>query len=340
VSEDVFSKHYIGKHALLLSKEDFPAVFADQKSGRAEGPKLTPSSTVLAVGRISKREWVASIDLYNDGGSPLHITQVIPSCSCMKPVLDGNVVQPGGHAKLTVTGHEEFSGSIARDILIKSDDASKEPCMLPVRGYVDPAIMLDRSLIEIPASLFKTGGELSLGFATDKAILQKDVVVLVDNMPQVSARCELEGGTGKLYLKVAGGGKPGWIRGKVNLHLAGQGTDDAPSILQVLSYIPPEISTTPASIRFGDDGADGLRRSVQLHSQTPIEAARFEWSEASFQANVTASMSNVSAHDASIVLKISSEEALRKLPPVGTLTIHTKSGSVVLTIHTPQFRWE
>ena len=102
VDDASFEKFYgkPGKRA-LLSKQLLSAT--DLGIGAAKPPRLGLSRNMLAVGRISRRDWTEAITLKNDGDRLIEITGIKPSCTCIAASVDRRQLQPGEYAVLSAS---------------------------------------------------------------------------------------------------------------------------------------------------------------------------------------------------------------------------------------------
>ena len=88
---------------------------------------------------LPQRTVSKQFSIRNFGSADLTVERVSTTCGCTAALLDNKVVKPGGSATLRVTFEtRNYSGKVARSVLIKSNDPQRPTLELKLEATVTP----------------------------------------------------------------------------------------------------------------------------------------------------------------------------------------------------------
>ena len=256
--------------ALSLAAPAFAQGAAAPKAVLPEGKKEVGT---VAKGDLIKHTFV----IKNSGTADLLITDVKPACGCTVSEYD-KVVKPGAEGKIALTIEtKQFSGPIAKTVLVLTNDPTMPQLTLHVSGYVKPYVETH------PYGFFRiqaltgesTASELILAsddpaFAPSKVELPykflKSALVEVPEKERVAGKGAKQY---KLTLSSTPEAPEGLLGGYVKLQT---GVKQQPEMeLAISGYIKPTITITPGTINFGnfDPKGETVRRNVMVIDNVP-----------------------------------------------------------------------
>lgn len=274
--------------ALLLSKDPLNTSVLGL-AGPAEperpktGPRLSLAKGVLAVGRILTHDWEQTLTLRNEGNEALEIKDIQSSCICMKPTLDKPVLEPGGSAVLRVKGTQKDSGPFAYHLLIQTNHTTSPAVKLPVRGYLDHPLYLEKPAELLENLLPDTCVERRIGLDLADGLDPMKVKVSIPEGAPLTANVSQDA-DGLAFLSVSWHGRvqPGWHHHRIDLHYS-----DLPGhpamFLQLGAHVLPLLEASPPSLFITDKELDRIwsRRVVLQSRGVKVETLALSWSDSS-----------------------------------------------------------
>lgn len=103
-------------------------------------PCISIENPVINLGNVDPEEGdkEASFVIKNTGRSPLQLTRLIVSCSCVKTQLGSSLIQPGEETSLNVTFYPPYKNGEWRDhIVIESNDPKNKMTKLILKSYLE-----------------------------------------------------------------------------------------------------------------------------------------------------------------------------------------------------------
>lgn len=138
--------------ALLVATSAVAALPASSKTAKsaaasaadAQQPKIVVTDPVKDVGQVTKGSKIShDFVVENKGSAPLLISEVRPSCGCTVVSFD-KAIAPGASGKVhTVVDTTDFSGPIAKDVTVLSNDPNTPRLRLVIKADVRPFVFAD-----------------------------------------------------------------------------------------------------------------------------------------------------------------------------------------------------
>ena len=135
--------------ALLLAA----GATAHAQTADSSAPKLVVPSKIIDVGTVSQGVVVDAVfDLVNEGNRQLVVKAVRPTCGCTVADFDKEIA-PGATGKIKAKlDTKDFSGPIAKSILVMTDDLQDPTVTLVIKADVRPFVeILPRPLVRFNA---------------------------------------------------------------------------------------------------------------------------------------------------------------------------------------------
>jgi len=104
-------------------------------------PKLVAAQAVKDVGRVAKSEKVdVAFVLRNEGGAPLTISDVRPTCGCTVAKFDA-LIAPGASGEVHASvDTADFNGPITKTLTVLSNDPATPRLTLTIKALVQPQV--------------------------------------------------------------------------------------------------------------------------------------------------------------------------------------------------------
>ena len=115
-----------------------PATSPAPTTAAARAPRIEVEPDQFDFGRVLPQRTVSKqFSIRNFGSADLTVERVSTTCGCTAALLDNKVVKPGGSAALRVTFEtRNYSGKVAHDVLIKSNDPQRPTLELKLEATV------------------------------------------------------------------------------------------------------------------------------------------------------------------------------------------------------------
>lgn len=103
-------------------------------------PCISIENPIINLGSVDPQEGIkeASFVIKNTGQSPLQLTRIIVSCSCVKTKLSSSLIPPGEETSLDVSFHPPASnGEWRDDIVVESNDPKNKIAKLTLKSHLE-----------------------------------------------------------------------------------------------------------------------------------------------------------------------------------------------------------
>jgi hypothetical protein len=302
--------------ALLMSREPLVAAklgLADFSTPSMDSRSLRPEKSIIAVGRVYTRHWRNILKLHNESGQKIRIEDVSTEKPCTGGKILANVdsteLNPGDFVRLNTEGEQDELGGFVYRVVIRTDQPEQKELRIPVRGYVEQAILVDEPGIVLPSVNTGEQQRVEVSFDLAEGFKLEDVRVAVPEGAPIAAQIATTAGKRpRLNLTWNGAGSPGWFRYKLELR---PGTDPsyAASPLFVAVQVLPRKSAFPSSLLIADDQASqSWSRKIDIEHRTESRGSfSFSWSDPAFDELLAVSDSGVDGRKQ--VIKIKTKDA-------------------------------
>ena len=181
---------------ILLTFVNFSLTFAQEEALLS---KVKLSKTEYDFGKVLEGEQVtANFELENSGNAPLNIVNQIADCGCIVVSLEKSSILPGEKLPIKVDFDTRgFQGSLAKQVLIKTDNLDQEEIIFSVSGEIEPELKISPNKIfikKIPNRELENQSEIDFQIQVNsesKATIDKitDLSQLLElKEPKVSAK--------------------------------------------------------------------------------------------------------------------------------------------------------
>jgi hypothetical protein len=236
-------------------------------AGAQGGPNMVVEEKIKDVGTVAQGE-VVDVDfkIINEGGDPLQIKAVRPTCGCTVADYDKEIAAGGEGFVKAKLDTKDFSGPISKSILIMTNDPREPTVSVVIKAIVQPFVeVLPRPLIRFNAVQKEPMTERVVIVATepdrDFAVTKvtSHVPFLKPTVRELTGNERISGKSGKQYevgVQIDDDAPVGPVSAKVTIH-----TDHpkAPEVVvKVYGVVRALIHITPSQVQFGTVDAKAM----------------------------------------------------------------------------------
>lgn len=258
LTEEEFEKQY-GQtvRALLVSGEPLSlSKLGLESSGKVAAtgsePRLRLERSMIPVGRIYTHGWQERLTLHNDGDGELRIREVRALCPGIEATVAATTLHPGESTRLHVSGSQSQPGGFGCVVQVTTDHPSTAQVKIPVHGYLELPVYLDRPSLVLQKVLTGRRVEAEVGLDLADGFDPRRVRVEVPKGAPVAVEVRPDGeGDHRLLVKWLGAASPGWHRYRLAVR-PGEGEAFAATPLLLAVEVVPPVEMFPPSIVVGD----------------------------------------------------------------------------------------
>jgi hypothetical protein len=327
--EDDFGK--TGR-ALLLSRKQIRSTSsgASVVAGHPPGPLLRASRSMLAFGRVYRKSYNVSIDMFNDGDSTLEVTQVSSSTPTIEVSLAAMTIPPGGKTRLTVAGKPDRVGSVTESVTVSTNGVDGPVMRLPVRGYVDVPAFLPQPYVLFDGVIEGMPAEASVPVDLSPGVDRGSLSCATAN-ENYSTASLVDAADGRVWLCVVWRGTAGVGWHRLKAEIREDAPNSVPTTIDITGHVLPELEAEPKSLWIDDATLATGRwsRRVAIKRNRPGRwQARYQWSDDRADRAVKIAVAQARDGDSTILLEPDGPDAARNLHGVlATLTIMSDQGA-------------
>jgi hypothetical protein len=316
-----------------------PAAKAPAPAAKAvAAPKIEVVPETIDKGTVAKGQVIESTFLIkNHGGSDLIISDARPGCGCTVASFD-KVIKPGGEGKVMANvDTKNFSGPIAKSVLLVSNDPERGQINLFIKAMVKPYVdVLPQPYVRL--SVVKGDSD-----TRDVIILSEEKsfkpTILETAQPYVKAEIlpagekdKIPGHPGeqyKLRISVTPDAPEGLLNAPIRI---ATGVSQQPNIeVPVSGIVRARVSVTPVMVNFGNftAGKDPITRNIVVTNNKPANPIRVTKAEVTVPGFITDVVPTQEGVSYTVVVKASGK--VRKGALDGTVKLYTtdKEKSVI-----------
>jgi hypothetical protein len=244
------------------------------------GPRLRLERTMVAVGRIYRHHWEATLKLFNDGDRSLRIKSVTASCGHVRATADDREVLPGCHSVLRVRGNQEQVGGDLCRVRISTNQSPNSETVVPVRVFLEQAVTLERPVVTMEGVRPNERAKGEIDYEIAEGYRAEQVRVTIPPGAAIEVKVLAKGlRRGKLDISWLGTALLGWHRIAVDVRPDGL-PDSAASTLLVAVHVHPRFTVYPKAIWVREEELDkNWRRKVTLDLPGGTSLGRVEFSD-------------------------------------------------------------
>lgn len=317
--------------ALFVSRKRITSAVSASKDFRAvSGPVLRATRSMLAFGRVYRKSYSATIDLFNDGNSTLQINEVSSSTPRIAATVDATRISPLGKARLSVSGDVNSVGPVAESVILLTNSIEGPVMRLPVRGYVDGPAFLPQPHVLFDGVVEGDPAQLSVPVELSPGVDRDALVCSTRNENYCSASLEDEA-NGKLSLRIAWHGTAGVGWHRITAEIRQDGPDAVPATLNVAAHVLSELEAEPRSLWIDDASLAAGRWSRQVtmrrRSSSDLKP-RFRWSDVRVDRAVKVTVDECGDGTATLLLEPIATDSAKTLHGLrDVLTVLSDDGS-------------
>lgn len=297
----------------------------------AQGPRAVPVEPIHDAGMVIRGEAIEhSFAIKNEGGAPLELRSVEPSCGCTVAKFD-RTIAPGERGRVhAVVETQSFRGPIAKSIAVFTNDKDNAQIRLVIKAHVRPVVeskpVYARFMTVVGEKREKSehllwstqGPDLEVEKVVSPYPFLKATVAEAESDEKYSQGGDRQW---KLTLTLADDAPVGPLADFVEVHTNNSDMDVFK--LPVSGYVRPVLAVTPQRADFG-------RRDLE----EPYEAALEIRNLGSAEVSLTAVASSVPGLESEIeeveagkiyMLRLTLTPAMSKGPFEGKIEIQTTS---------------
>ena len=251
--DDLFAKWFGAEgKALLISNEPLTPIrlglrAIGSNAEKPRSPHLRLERSMIAVGRIHRRNWNASLTLTNDGDEALEIKKVETNCSCFTASPHKQRLEPGESTELHTKGTQEALGGFLYSVEVYTNANEGSPIRIPVRGYLEQPAVFVPPVAFFTDLLPEQKAESEVRLELPRRINHSDLKLVVPNGDSFAAEIvEREQGVG-LRLHWAGASVPGVYSGNLELRV-GDAKDAVATRMPWTVQVVPSVIVYPPSL--------------------------------------------------------------------------------------------
>jgi hypothetical protein len=269
-------------YALLVSKAPITGIEVPA-APHYEGPHLSLSRNMMAIGLRSTLDWSGQLTITNDGTVPITLGKIIPSCSCMHPHVESPIVEVGKSVELEVMGREASSGPFSRDILLTISQPESKPIRIPVKGIVEPSIILSKPYVVLAADGRHNAVKVPFTVARGTSAETSLHVNVFPEVP-IDIRYDRVEQAGNLDVRIKNGAPAGTYRCKVEISDSNAEKSFAQSSLYIVARVEPACTLQPSFLQFAEEEmVDEVHRNLTIFCKKPLNGLRAEWTDPLFE---------------------------------------------------------
>jgi hypothetical protein len=295
-----------------------------------EGPQIEVVPETKDAGTVAKGTQIeATFVVKNTGKADLVISDARPSCGCTVASYD-KVIKPGAQGKVvSAVDTKNFSGPIAKSILLVTNDPNRPQMNLFVKAIVKPFVDV------LPQPFVRFSVVKGDSAAQDTIVLSEETTfkpsIAETSQPYVKAELAPAGDKDKipgrpgeqyrLHITVTPDAPEGLLNAPIRIStgVAQQPTLEVP----VSGIIRPRVSVTPIAVNFGNftAGKDPITRNIVVTNNKPAVPVKVTKAEVSVPGFVTDVVPTQEGISYTVVVKAS--EKVKKGTLEGTVKLFT-----------------
>jgi methylamine utilization protein MauE/peptidase C39-like protein len=172
--DDVFEKAF-GKNgkALLISRSPLRAdrLGVARTEANTQGPPLTVRPSQLAVGRIHRKDWEASVTLSNEGNEPVLIDEITTVPPGISVVPESATIAPGMQIQVRAKGRHFQLGGFTNQVQLSTKKGQHAfPITIPVWGYIEAPIGFAQPTVRVTGLGAGQASSVCMPFSLPKSI--------------------------------------------------------------------------------------------------------------------------------------------------------------------------
>ena len=280
--DDLFARSF-GKEgkALLISNKPLDptrlGLPAASEEEQPQGPRLRPGRSLLAVGRLHRKEWEASLTLTNDGSQPLEIKEIKTNCSCFTASVDRKKLGPGESTPLRAKGTQNQSGGFTYAVMIETDASVGSPLRIPVRGYLEQPVAFNPPTVFLREVLAAEKAEAEVQIELPRRMNWSSLRLAVPTDGSFTAEVVRREQGAALQVHWAGAMQPGIYRGEIEVS-AMEAKDAVVAKLPCTVEVVPAITAFPPSLCIDEPVGSPWKRRVSIASrQDLVGTPSYRW---------------------------------------------------------------
>jgi len=318
-----------------MGKEAFPE---DRFGGLAShhqeevinGPKLQLPQKLIALG-IFTDHWQISVPIKNAGTAPLSIKAVTASCPCVTVDLNSTMMEPQQESILSIKGTQDRSGEFTHTILISTNESDRPNTIIPLRGYLEPPILLDQPALTLEMA-FGERIRTEVGVEVAPGLSEKDLAIIVPKEAPVSAAIEKGEGRFALAIQWKGSDKPGWHHHTIALKCRAAGYEATTRLLLAVK-VRPLIEVYPPSVLIRDEElSEDWTRQLVFKTSTKQQVGHLAWADPFFDRSIKAEISKQRPDDFVVQLRPARLGALSDLAGKRSVLSFSSPGGITCEV--------
>jgi hypothetical protein len=282
--DDLFARSF-GKEGKALLLSDKPLVAArlgisdTPEVEKPSGPRLQAARSIIAVGRLHRKDWEASLTLSNDGSEALEIKEIKTDCSCFQAWVDRKRLAPGDSTQLRAKGTQNRSGGFRYAVTIETNGSEGSPLRIPVRGYLEPPVAFHPPNVYLREILARETADAEVKLVLPRQLNWASLIVTAPKDGSFTAEVVPGDPDPAIRVHWAGTKQPGIHRGEILVR--GAETKDAvAATLPCAVEVVPEITVFPPSLYIEEPVGNPWTRRLSLESRRDLVGTpSFRWSD-------------------------------------------------------------
>lgn len=269
-------------------------------------PKIDILPETKDVGVVAKGQIIDAVfTVKNTGGSDLIITDARPGCGCTVASFS-KLVKPGEEGKIeSHVDTKSFSGPIAKNILVVSNDPDRPQINLFIKALVKPFVdVLPNAFVRFSVIKGDSDSQSLILVSEEKSFKP---VVAEASQPYVKAEIapagekdKIPGRAGEQYrlkLTVTGDAPEGLLNAPVRINTS---VSQQPQVeIPVAGIVRARLQVTPLMVNFGNftAGKDPITRNIIVTNNkpaVPVKITKVEVSLAGFITDIVPTQEGVS----------------------------------------------
>ncbi len=269
--DDLFAKSFGSEgKALLVSDKPLnpdrlglPALETVEE--KSQGPRLRAGRSILAVGRLYRMNWEASLTLTNDGNEAVEIKGIKTNCPCFTAAVDRKTLAPGESTPLRAKGTQDQAGGFTYAITIETNEGERSPLRIPVRGYLERPVTFSPPMVAVREVLPGEKAETEIQVELPRRMNLAELKLTAPKEGALTAELVRREQGAALLVHWAGAKEPGFYRGEFEVRAVDAKDAVAAKLPFVIEVVPP-ITASPPSLRIEGSAGSPWTRLLSIES--------------------------------------------------------------------------